>query len=133
MGARLGWLLTLSLAAVVIAILASPQIVFVLDRLAGDWLPPPLLQPLRHVGFEAGLWGSGIATWLVARRLGWLSGRGFAVALVVAPVVAETLVMLALGRVPGGFATWTGGLARLAVGAAAVAVTLWSTTWPHRD
>jgi len=131
MGKRLGWLLTLALSAVAIAILAAPQVVFVTGWLAGEWLPPSLLQPLRHFGFEAGLWGSGLATWLVARRLGWLAGRGLAVALVASPMVAETALMLVLGRLSGGIATWTGGIARLLVGAAAIAITLWSTRWPR--
>lgn len=130
---RLGWLLTLALIAVVIAILAAPQVVFVIDWLAGDWLPPTLLQPMRHVGFEAGLWGSGLATWLVARRIGWATGRAFAIALVATPVVAETLLMLVLGRVSGGFATWTGTAARVLVGGAAVAIAVWSTTWKRSE
>jgi hypothetical protein len=129
---RLGWLLTLVIVAMVAAILAAPQIVFAVGWLAGDWLPPALLQPLRHAAYEAGLWGAGLATWLVARRIGWLSERGYAVALVASPAVAETIVMLFLGRLSGGIATWTGALARLLVGAAAIAIALWSTTWDQK-
>ncbi len=133
MARRLGWLVTLALVASLAAVLAAPQIVFAINWAAGEWLPPDVLQPLRHAGFEAGLWGSGLATWLVARRIGWADGRAFAVGLVASPVIVETVAMLILGRVSGGWATWTGLLARTGVGAAALAVALWSTTWARGD
>ncbi|MFC1611571.1 hypothetical protein ACFL6C_11485 [Myxococcota bacterium] len=127
---RMGWLITLAPVATVIGLVAAPQVVFVVDLVCASWLPPPLLHPVRHVCYEVSLWGSGLAVWLAARRLGWLSGPFFAAALVASPVLVESVAMLGMGRVSAGLATWIGLTTRLLIGAAAVSVAILSARSP---
>ena len=118
---RLGWLLTLALAAMVLALIVAPMLVQLVVLVGGAWAPVWPLRILSHVGYEGGLWGTGLGVFWVARRLGWLSTTAHAVTLVVAAPVCESVLAWVLGRVSPGFSTLPGGAVRLVVSAVAVA------------
>lgn len=119
---HLGRATAFALIAGIVGIIVAPQVLAVAVFLAGHWLPTMAARILGHTAYEAGLWGSGLATWLVVQRIGWLRGKRFAISIVVSPAFLETALALSYGRVAPGFSTWTGLLVRLAVGAATCVV-----------
>ncbi len=117
---HLGRAMVFGLVAGIVGIIVAPQALAVAVFVAGDWLPTIPARIVGHAAYEAGLWGSGLATWLVVQRIGWLRGRRFAVAVVVSPMLVETALALSYGRLAPGFSTWTGFLVRSVIGAAAI-------------
>lgn len=123
---RWAWLVPLSLLAALIGLVAAPQALFVVDWLVSGWLPLAAVVFLRHAAYEAGLFGSGLTVWIIARRLGWLAGVRPAVLLVLSPAVVEGALFWLLHRWPPGLASVSGAVARAVVGIAAVGWAIYS-------
>ena len=118
------------LMAAVVGFVVAPQVLHVAIWVGGGWMPAGLLRWTGHICYEAGLWFSGAAVWLVAQRLGALAGRRFAIVIIVAPAFIETAAALVLGRLSPALSTWTGFVVRVFVGTVALALGLWLTARP---
>lgn len=115
--ATAGRILAAGLVAAIVGVIVAPQALAVVVWLSASWLPDWAARPLAHGAYELGLWGSGLATFLVAQRFGWLSGRRAAVLVSLGPALCETALPLAFGLLAPGIASWTGFVMRLLVGA----------------
>lgn len=118
------------LVAAAVGFIVAPQLLGVAVWIGGGWMPAVPLRFAGHAAYEAGIWLSGVAVWLVAQRLGALAGRRDAVAVILAPAVLETLGGLALGRLTPGISTWTGFAAQVPVAAGALVLGLRLTRRP---
>lgn len=120
------------LVAAAVGFIVAPQILGVAVWTGSGWMPAGPLRFAGHVAYEAGIWLSGVAVWLVVQRLGILAGRRAAVAVILAPAVVEILGGLALGRLTPGISTWPGFAAQLLVAAGALALGLRLTRHPDK-
>jgi len=118
---ELTWLLALSLAAVLVALVVAPQLVALTLWLGASWAPTATLRIAAHASFELPLWGTGVGLFAIARRLGWLYSVRAAVLVTLAAPLAEGMLAVAIGRIPPGFSTPTGMAVRAVVAALALA------------
>lgn len=126
----LSWIITLAIAATVIALVVAPQVLSLATTIAGgspEWLlgPPAFGATAVVLAYEVALWGTGLLVGLVGHRLGWSTGRTSVLLVTTSPVVAE----MVLSRLAGGDAALTaiGATTRLIVGAGAVFVAMWAS------
>jgi len=110
-----GRVLASSLLASIVGLIVAPMATQTIVWLCPRSLPAFMVRISAFGAYELGLWGSGLALYVVARRVGWLAGSFAALMVTSAPAAAETTLALALGRWPPGFSTWTGALVRVSV------------------
>jgi hypothetical protein len=111
---RISLCLTLALVAVVVSLVVAPQMVLV-----SVWLLPP---QAALVAQELGLWGSGLAACIVARRLGWSASFGEALAVLVAPLLGELATAAMFGALPAAYHTVPAAVLRVLAAAGAIAL-----------
>lgn len=120
---RIGWVLTLAVAATGMGLWLAPNLVLALSMLTTPQ-QGRLWQVTALFLYETGLQAPAVALSVAAQRLGWLRGLSGPLTLVLSPALGEILILGLLGATPVALSDAVALLVRLAVIAVAVATVL---------